>query len=159
MVGSWTVEPGQLQVQVAGQVINGAAGAGLAAVMIPLPGRLLRISCSSFLIPRLSSGLLSLKSWLRFSSKRSSMVGLNDSNVVDAVVVAVVVNVDGGVVASVVEDSRILVMYFMYHSSMLLMFDADGGLVVVVVVVGAVTSLVFGVNTGRLTKTVFMKEG
>ena len=157
MLGSWTVEPGQLQVQVAGQVIRGAAGAGLAAVMIPLPGRLLKISCSSFLIPSESSGLVSLKSWLRSSSKRPSMVGLNPSRVVDAVVVAVVVNVEGGVVASVVVDSRILVMYFMYHSSMLLMLDGDGGLVVVAVV-GA-TSFVFGEKSGLLTRTVFRKDG
>jgi hypothetical protein len=55
--GSWTVGPGQLQVQVAGQAIRGAAAVALAAVMIPLPGKLLKISCSSFLMPRLSSAV------------------------------------------------------------------------------------------------------
>ena len=37
-LGSWTLGPGQLQVQVAGQVVIGEVIVGLVTVMIPLPG-------------------------------------------------------------------------------------------------------------------------
>lgn len=43
-LGSWTLGPGQLQVQVAGQVVIGEVIVGLVTVMIPLPGKLLSIS-------------------------------------------------------------------------------------------------------------------
>ena len=132
MLDSWEFEEGQLQVHVEGHVMrlaavvgNEAVAARLAAVMIPLPGRLLSISCSSFRMPKLSSVVGVVKS--RLSSKRSKDMGELGS---DVVVVVGSKKVGCGVGGVLVVDSRILDMYFMYQSSMLWMLDVgDEGVV------------------------------
>lgn len=148
-----------------GQVIRAAVGefaaaAAAAAIMIPLPGKLLRICCNSFRIPSESSVVDDWNSMLRPSSKRSS--GTEELDLVGVEVVEGVGDAVG--VSSVVEDSRIFDMYFMYQSSILLILDVVvlcfvRGLDVTakVVVVVAAKSVGPG-KSGRLTRTVFKKE-
>ena len=118
---------GQLHTHVDGQVIwlaavgREAVEERLAAVIIPLPGKLLSISCSSLRI--LSSVVGVVKS--RFSSKTS-----NDNGELGAAVVVGSSEVVGGVGGGLVVESRILDMYFMYQSSMLLMLEVGAAAVV-----------------------------
>ena len=137
-----------------------AAAAAAAAIMIPLPGKLLKICCNSFRIPRESSVVDDWNSMLRPSSKRSS--GTAELDLIGVGVVGIVDDVVR--VCSVDEDSRIFDMYFMYQSSILLILDEVvlclvRGLEVAatVVVVVAVRSVGPG-KRGRLTRTVFKKE-
>ncbi len=102
---------GQLQVQVDGQVIMEAAGAE--EVIIPLPGKLLKISCNSFRIPVSFGGFGGfgglLNSSVKFSSKRfKGTTGFEGADVVIDVVEKSVGGVgDGG---SLVVDSKIFDM-------------------------------------------------
>jgi hypothetical protein len=158
---------GQLQVQVDGQVIMEATAAE--EVIIPLPGKLLKISCNSFRIPVSFGGFGGigglLNSSVKFSSKRfKGTTGFEGADVVIDVAEKSVGGVgDGG---SLVVDSKIFDMYRMYHSSMLLMlFDkvvafAVVGLaaVVVVVVVVVIRSSPFPGNKGLLARTESKKD-
>jgi hypothetical protein len=120
-----------------------------------LPGRLLRISCSSLRMPNASSVVWGRRSCWRLSSKRLRAAGS-----AEAVTGAEAVVVVAGSGAVEVAGSSILDMYFMYHSSMLLMLEplADRGLMAGgdagVVAAGAGSLLLLSNNGLKITRRI-----